>query len=220
MAKLSSLLAGATNVGILAPGIHSNVVITKVDTSTRTFKDGTAAKKMFYITFAQIDPVTRKRLKEVEVSWWKFDPTKPEYLLDSIFEVSAQLVNIMKCYATEEEISEATKDIFNDFGFETPEEITKYKWKKADLLNLITCLGEAFSSVMEPRIGLNSKLLNLKIVSDSKGLGIEIPKYGDLVEVMEEGKEPTLKMTAFENKVKTGTISTGNTNTNISNSHI
>lgn len=219
MAKLSSLLAGAANVGILTPGIHSNVVITKVDTSNRKGKDDMPSKKMFYITFAQVDPTTRKRLKEVEVSWWRFDPTKPEYLLDSLFEVSYQLTSIMKCYATEEEISEATKDIFSDFGFETPEEIIKYKWKKQDLLTYMNLLGEAFSSIMESKVGLDSKLLYLKIVSDSKGLGIEIPKYGDIIEVMEEGKETSLKMSAFENKVKTGTIGTATT-TNNSNAHI
>lgn len=176
------------NVAELSKGIHDNMVISDIDVKERR-RSGEASKKMIYIKFAKVDPTRRTRLKESEVSWWKPEPVNNKYFQDNLLELCYQLTTIMEVYVSAEEVNTAFEDIFKSFGVTSVAEIKGKTWKKSDLTVLLPDLSERFMKVMTPFIGVDSKLLTVKITTNHKGMGTEIPKYGAFMHAMTE--EPT-----------------------------
>ena len=105
MAKNRKSLLNRVRVSKLSYGIHDNCVLSNVDFSDRK-KQGQPEKKMIYISVATVDPDTRKKKSEIELSWFKLDHTS-DYLFQNIREVIVQLHGILKCYMTEEEAFDA-----------------------------------------------------------------------------------------------------------------
>ena len=73
---------------------------------------------------------------------------------------------------------------------------------------------QRFSDAMQDKIGLDSQRLRVKITTDNKGEGANIPSYGVFTESMEVAKEDSrLKFTDGElkNHSKAGNVSTNGT---------
>ncbi len=200
-------LLSRVNVSKMSKGIHSNIVITGVDTEERR-SNGTPSKKFLYITFAEVDSTTRKKKKDIEVSWWKLDPVGNKYFQDNMLEFCAQVWGILECYMTGDEIiNNHFGNIFDEFGVESVEDIKNYKWKPKDVASLMTNIKDAFKTAIDPFVGTNGTLLHLKLTTDAKGTNVELPKYGLVCEVMGEG-ETTLKYSNSElkNHSKSGNV--------------
>jgi len=190
----------------MSKGIHPNIVITGVDTEERR-SNGTPSKKFLYITFAEVDPKTRKKKKDIEVSWWKLDPVGNKYFQDNMLEFCAQIAGILECYMTKDELFTHFENIFDEFGVTTVEEIKDYKWKPKDVATLMTNLKDAFKAAVDPFVGTSGPLLHLKLTTDVKGTNVELPKYGMICELMGDG-ETTLKYSNSELKThsKSGNV--------------
>lgn len=200
-------LLSKVNVAKLDKGIHSNVVITGVDIEDRR-NNGNPSKKFLFITFAEVDPITRRKKRDIEVGWWKLDPTGNKYFQEGMLELCSQLVSILECYMTEDEVDAYFNNIFDDYGFKTIEDIKEYKWKIKDCAAFMNSLKAAFYEAIKDHIGVNGKLLHLKLTTDPKGTIVELPKYGPVCEVMGDG-ETTLRFSNAElkNHAKSGNVS-------------
>jgi len=200
-------LLSRVNVSKLDKGIHSNITITSVDTEERR-SNGTPSKKFLYITFAEVDPTTRKKLRDIEVSWWKLDPIGNKYFQDNMLELCSQLVGILECYMSKDVVDTFFDHIFDEFEFKTVEDIKEYKWKVKDCTTLMTSLKDCFSAAIKDHVGIEGKLLHLKLTTDPKGAIVELPKYGTICEPMGDG-ETTLKFSNSElkNHAKSGNVS-------------
>jgi hypothetical protein len=207
----NSLLQNA-RVARLGKGLHDDVVITKVDIADRK-RNGILIKKMLYVTFAKLDPVTGKRKTEVELSWFRLDHTS-EYMFSNLRELAIQLNGILTCYMSEDEAFAAMEGDVDGLDFKTVDEMEQHKWKKAEVEAVMADMLQRFNVVIADKIGVNSQRLRVKITTDSKGEGANIPSYGVFTESMDVAKEDSkLRFSDVELKhhSKAGNVSAGTT---------
>lgn len=195
--NLVGSLLDRAKVSKLGKGIHDNVVIIKVDPDERKGKNG-PIKKMMYITYATIDPDTKKKKHEIELAWWTLDPTS-EFFFSNLREFCVQLHGLLACYMTEEEAFEAFATAFDEFDFTTVTEIEETKWKKVDVNSIQATLSKLFAEAITPFIGTNVAPIRLKISTDSKGENPSYSSYGVFAEPMTV-KETHLKFSEAELK--------------------
>jgi hypothetical protein len=207
----NSLLSRA-RVARLGKGIHEDVVITKIDIQDRK-RNGILIKKMLYVTFAKLDAETGKRKSEVELSWFRLDHTS-EYLFSNMRELAIQLHGILKCYMTEDEAFDAMEGDIDGLDFEAVDDMENHKWKKAEVEAVMADMQERFAEVMKDKIGLDSQKLRVKITTDNKGEGANIPSYGVFTESMEVAADDT-KLRFSDNELKNHSKA-GNVSTNSS----
>src|SRR5664279_1337438 len=129
--NLAGSLLDRAKVSKLSKGIHDNVVITKVDPEERKHK-GAPIKKMLYITYATIDPDTKKKKNEIELSWWTLDPTS-EFFYSNLREFCVQLQGLLSCYMTDDQAFDAMEKAFDGLEFTSVTDIEAFKWKKKDV---------------------------------------------------------------------------------------
>lgn len=196
--NLTGSLLNRVKVAKLGKGIHDNVVILKVDTQGRKNNQSVPLKKMLFITWATIDPATKKKKQEVELSWWTLEPTS-EYFFSNLREFCVQLNAILACYMTEEEAFEAMSTAFDEFEFKSVQEIETTKWKRNDVNSIQDTLATLFEKAITPFIGIDSTPIRLKISTDPKGENAAYPNYGVFVEPMTV-KETRLKFSDSELK--------------------
>jgi hypothetical protein len=204
-------LLNRTRVARLPKGIHEDIVITKIDIADRK-RNGILIKKMLYITFTKLD-AEGKRKNEIELSWFRLDHSS-EYLFSNMRELAIQLNGILNCYMSEDEAFAAMEGDINGLSFETVDDMENHKWKKSEVDAVMLDLMQRFSDAMTDKIGLESQRLRLKITTDNKGEGANIPSYGVFTESMEVAKEDSrLKFTDGElkNHSKAGNVSQNGT---------
>lgn len=178
-----SFLAGAARVARLGKGIHDNVVITKVDIEKRRIK-GQPIKKIIYITYATVDPTTRKKKQEVELAWWELDPSS-QYFFQNLRELLIQMNGILVCYMTQEEADAAMcASTFTLFDDSTVADLEGHAWKRSELDQLCDELATAFSNAIAPFVGTSGPLIRFKLSLDYKGEAVAYPKYGVFTESM------------------------------------
>jgi hypothetical protein len=179
---LAGSLLNKAKVARLGKGIHDNVVIIKVDPEERKNK-GVPIKKMLYITFATIDPETKKKKQEVELAWWSLDPTS-EFFFSNLREFCVQIHGLLACYMTDEEAFTAMSAAFEEFDFKSVADIEETKWKRNDVNTIQETLATLFVTAITPFIGVNVTPIRLKISTDSKGENAAFSSYGVICEPM------------------------------------
>jgi len=190
-------LLSRVKVPELTKGIHENIMINGVSIEDRKGQNG-PINKMIYIKFAQVDE-NGKRKAESELAWWKPDPTS-DYFVTNLQEMSLQLHNILSAFMDEEAAFAAFDGVFEGLGITDYKEIENKKWKQSEVNKLNDALKEAFKKAITPFIGDKEHLLRVKLTTNYKGVGVEIPKYGLFVEPMTK-EETDLKFT--DNELKT-----------------
>lgn len=208
MSTVGSML-DRVKVAKLGKGIHDNVVITKVDPEERKNK-GVPIKKMLYVTYATIDPETKKKKNEVEVAWWMLDPIS-EYCFSNIREFCVQLQGILSCYMTDEEAFTAMSTTFDDMEFTSVADIEAYKWKKKELESFQDTAKSLFVKAITPFVGTGVAPIRLKLSTDNKGENVAYSSYGVFAESMSV-KETALKFseTELKNHSKAGNVTVSN----------
>ena len=191
-----SFLTSQARVARLGKGIHDNVVITKVDIEKRRIK-GQPVKKMIYITYATVDPTTRKKKQEVELAWWELDPSS-QYFFQNLRELLIQMNGILSCYMTKEEAVSAMNALtFTAFDGQSVADMEGRTWKRSELDQLCDELAAAFDTTIKPFVGLAGPLIRFKLSLDYKGEAVAYPKFGVFTESM--SVDPTeLKFTDAE----------------------
>lgn len=180
--SLAGSLLSRVKVAKFGKGIHDNVVITKVDIEERKNK-GMPIKKMLYITYAIIDPVTKRKKSESEISWWRLDPSS-EYFFDNLQQLAIQLHSLLTCYMDEEEAFAAMEPVFEGYKFASVAELQETKWKKSELDVLEGNIQSAFFAAITPFIGVDKTPFRLKVSTDSKGENVAYSSYGPIAERM------------------------------------
>ena len=180
----------------LGKGIHDNCIVSSVDTKERKGRNG-IINKMIYLAITKLNN-DGKPVAEVEVSWWKPDPTS-EYFYTNLLEVAYQTTNLLKAYMPEDEVYKQFDGIFEAFDCKTVKDIEEKKWKQSEVKQLLESISTAFKEAIEPYIGDKEKLIRVKLTTDHKGQGVEIPKYGPWIEPMTQ-EETKLYFTANEEK--------------------
>jgi len=190
-------------------GIHDNVVLSKIDINDRKGSNG-IINKMVYLTFTKVDE-NGKRLAESELAWWKPDPTS-DYFVTNLQELSLQLHNLVHVHLGDEEAAfDVFKTVFDDIDVKSVEDIHNKKWKQSDVKILLNNYKNAFNEVMKDK--LKTVKFRLKLTTNYKGEGVEIPKYGKFVEPMDVDTTE-LKFSASELKIhaKQGNVEVKETN--------
>jgi len=188
---------GLIRLAQLQKGIHENCYISKVDIKDRKGKNG-IINKMVYITINKMGK-KNKPIAQVEVSWWKPDPTS-DYFKTNLQEISLQLHNILEAYMDTDEAFEAFENVFEAVGISNYKEIETRKWKQSEVNKLLNIIAEAFEEAIKPYVGKTDKLIRVKLTTNYKGEGTEVPKYGKWVELMDK-EETELYFT--DNELKT-----------------
>lgn len=195
--SLAGSLLDRAKVAKLGKGIYDNVVITKVDAEERKHK-GAPIKKMLYISYATIDPETKKKKNEVELAWWQLDPTS-EFFFSNLREYCVQLQGLLSCYMSDDDAFAAMASAFEDFDFASIADMEAYKWKKKDVDTVQDKLKALFAEAIAPFVGVNVAPIRLKISTDSKGENTAYSSYGVFAEPMTV-KETRLKFSESELK--------------------
>ena len=188
---------GLIRLAQLQKGIHDNCYISKIDIKDRKGKNG-IINKMVYITLNKMGK-KGKPIAQIEVAWWKPDPTS-DYFKTNLQEIALQLQNILAAYMSDEEAFDAFENVFEAVGISDYKEIETRKWKQSEVNKLLGIIAEAFEEAIKPYIGKKDELIRVKLTTNYKGEGAEIPKYGKWVEPMSK-EETDLYFT--DNELKT-----------------
>lgn len=183
MPKVKNSLIDLARVSKLGFGMHDNIIITRLDIEDRK-RQGTPEKKMLYIMFAAIDPETKKRKAEIELSWFKLDPVS-DYFFQSLRELCVQLAGILSSFMDKDEaLDKMDSKIFGAFSYKEITELENHKWKKSDVDTVTQEIKAIFSELLLPYINDFDNLIRLKITTDNKGEYVNIPKFGIFTENM------------------------------------
>lgn len=211
---LKSLLSQAKKVE-LGHAIHENCVITEVTVKGRPDKDNKASKWNCVTKFTKKDDKGAV-IGEKEVSWYDLDFTN-EHVSGRFATQITQLVNILECYITPEEVNALLDPILAEFDIvdeETRDAILK---DKDNCANLMDDIAKAYTKEMVSH--LNGEPVRLKLVFDNKGKYVSSPMFNDFVEPMTvEISDSKLKFSKneIENEAKSRNVITSAPSKNLS----
>ena len=186
----------------LGYGIHTPVVIKKVDTTPRKKQDGSIMKVAMFITYTQVD-ANRMPVAEIEefIFWPKHDgKLDPK---DAVMRYMNHLSEILEPWYPMDQINQVL-DPFTPLNLTTMEEFDKMARTKKGMTTIIDEVNKIFSTVMAPLTGIQSEYqYRLKVTYQEDGRGVEIPPY-DFIEAASVPKEESkLKMTARDSRAQT-----------------
>jgi len=204
MSILQDILSKAKSQD-LEDGIHDNCRILAIDTAVRKDKDDIAIKRNTYVTIGKFDETGTRKIAKKEIAWFNIDPSS-EYVMDNFREQVIQLVGILACYYTEEEIHKDF-DLFKDIeGFEDAnnsetelevDAIEEALKVKSTAVQLLTNAIVSFRTMMEGKFGYTSDLIQVKIIFDKTGKYIQQPSFGRFTKAMSD-KDFSLQMSKVE----------------------
>lgn len=176
-------------------GVNACIVLRSVDISKRMHA-GNEIRRNTYMTFSQVNPVTRKTIKEHEYSFFNLTHDSP-YVSQNMEGKLTKLVSILMAMGFDGASSEATmEEYLEKYGVTvaTMDDLVKTVKGAA---NIDAALSEGFYNIVKEKVGVEGPLLNFKTTIDKKGY-LEIPLYGAFVEPHVLGEDPTLKVTVKE----------------------
>ena len=172
-------------------GINENVRITKINNAVRKTKDGEIAKRNTFMTFTKFDS-KGKKMAESEFSYFNLDPSS-DYTVENLANQVAHLQNIA-------DVLNPGQAVDPTEGYETYEEIMEDLASKKGCKALMDKTWELFEAAVSEHVGLDSKIVRVKVITDNKGKYLQLPKEAPVVEDGEA--ECTLNITAYEKKMK------------------
>jgi hypothetical protein len=181
----------------LAFGHNTNIIIASVDFEERKGKE-TAIKANTFITFQQIDPITRVVKAKFESSFWNLDPTS-DFTLSNFDDQLTTMVSIVEAVGGSVEtfvttLLDATE--LEDFVLSKQFLSTK---KNCKLIQ--DGFQSAFKAAIEDKIGDACPLLQCKIISNKKGF-LEMGREAGWIIPM-DSEESLPEVTAQEQAIYT-----------------
>jgi len=146
-------------------GHNQNVVIESIDFGKRKRK-GITIKANTFIKLTKIDPKTKKVLANTEISFWNLDPTK-DFAKDNFMSQFSILAGIVA--ALDGDIEKFESDIMEILDDSSDDYIIKFLKNASNTKKLQETMIEAFKSQVDGKIGIDSKLLKCKMVSNKSG---------------------------------------------------
>jgi hypothetical protein len=215
MSKLLKSLLDKAKKAELGHDIHENCVITDVTVKGKPDKENKQSKWNCVTKFVKRDE-KNNILGEKEISWYDLDFSN-EYVSSKFSMQILQLVNILECFITPEEVNDIFDPILSDFEITDEESRDNILKDKDNCINLMDDISKAY--VKEMVNHLNSTPVRLKLTFDSKGKYISAPMYNEFVEPMSVSKEDSkLKFSKneIENESKSRNVITSTPNKNLS----
>jgi len=196
---LNNLLADARKPEIPF-GIHENCRITVIHLGHKSKSDGTLIKLNGFTTITQFNQ-KGKPIAEKEVAWFNIDSTS-EHAYNNFVSQMEQMTGILLCYYSREEL-ETQFNFLEAQEVETTEEFEEIFGDRKALGHLHEAMLTNYFNLLETKVGLDSELIRVKMVFDSKGRNLQAPRYGIFTEpnsITEE--ESMLKITDHERQAK------------------
>ena len=171
MTFLRELLANRPVKVTIPFGINERVRIVSIDNEPRK-RNGEIQKMNTYIKMVKFDEDDNK-VSSTEFSW--FNPVHDNsYLFENVATQLTQLGHIAEVLGAEEELDPTV-------GYETEEEMIEELSSKKGLKAFLSLTWELFNEAIGDKVGPESQLLDLKVVTDWTGKRLELPKTGDFL---------------------------------------
>lgn len=187
MASLSDL----KKLPELSYGIHDNTYLTSLKF------EGINEVPMFTFKVIQIDPDTKKSLKEANLSMFKPDITK-EYVLPSMQQLFVQIHGMLAAAMGDNEKAYKTFDgvVEKTFGDISLQEFNNTKLNKKLVDSVVNDVISTFIKAMAQYTN-KEHLVRTKLVMSSSGEWIQIPRRGIFTEPMAV-EETTFRFSQME----------------------
>ena len=179
MTFLRELLSNRPIKARIPFGITERVRIVSIDNEPRK-KKGEIMKNNTFIQFVQFDENDNK-VTSTEVNWFTPDHTN-DYMLENVATQLSQLGEIMSAYGVEEELDPT-------IGYDSEEEMVEELSTKKGLKAFLDLMWELFHEAIGEKVGPESQLFNLKMVTDYKGKYIQLPGSGAFMEAFVEPED-------------------------------
>lgn len=162
-------------------GVSKNVMLKSVDNEIRRDKNGVKFNKNCYLTFAAVDVENdNKMIAESTFSFFNID--KPAFATKNFIHQFNQLIEIAQAVVPKDDIKKVLgsvqKVLVNDVDLF--KEIKDAKVPTAKMTKSIgdlqTKVVNAFIESIAPFTGNNGDLVNLVVVTDPKGLFLDLPR--------------------------------------------
>ena len=206
MSLLNKLLSQSKKAE-LGHDIHENCAITEVSITGKPDKDGNASKWNCVTKFAKYN-TEDKIIGEKEVQWYNLDHSN-EYVRSKFSTQILQIVNILECFISPEEVNALIDPILADFDITDEETLQDVLSDRDNCKNIMEDIAKAYVKEMVKHLNSDKKV-RLKLSFDSKGKYVGAPMYNELVESMSIPKdESKLKFskTEQENELKSKNLS-------------
>jgi hypothetical protein len=191
MGLLRELLASKPVRTPLEFGINENIRLVSLSNEERK-RDGEIIRRNNYMTFVKYD-AEGNALANSEFSYMNLDNTS-EYVWDNLIDQVTQMNKIAQTFNPDAVVDPTD-------GYDDLKELEKDLKTKAGCAKLLAIMSEQFAAALDGKLGKDSMLLRLKIVTDSKtGKYLQLPKEPHVLEPMVN--EPSLNISAYEMKNK------------------
>ena len=191
MSFLEKLLSAKPVRTPLEFGINENVRLTKIDNEVRKY-DGEIIKRNCFITFTKFDS-KGEAMAASEFAYFNLDHTA-DYFGDNIATQIGQLQDIVNVLnpgfvIDPSDIYEGDEDVMEE-GLSNKKGVKMFQDRIFELLE--EGIGES--------VGSESPLMRVKVVTDTKGKWLQLPRETHIVESSDS--ECTMSITAYELKNK------------------
>ena len=178
-------------------GVNTNVVLRNVSIEPRMYQ-GTQIRRNTFMTFTQVNPITRKAIKEHEYSFFNLNH-ESEYVNQNMYGKLTKLVSIIEALGLDTVAAEVIfeKSLLTHGVSEVEKHVKTLKGAKL----IDEALSTAFNSVIKETVGLDGPLVHFKTTVDKKGY-LELPLYNDFIQPVVEGEKIKLKLVMKEIRAK------------------
>ena len=190
MSLLRALLASKPVRTPLDFGVNDNVRLVKIDNAERT-RDGEKISRNTYMTFAKYDS-KGKKIASSEFSYFNLDSTS-DLVKDNLIQQVAQLNDIVSFFGVEGSVDPTS-------NYTSMQDLIDDLRSKKGCKSLMDTMWEQFSDLIGDLVGESSPLARIKVVTDSKGKWLQLPRDSHIIESMDQ--ECTLSVSSYELKMR------------------
>ena len=190
MSFLRKMLANQPVRTPLDFGINENIRLTKIDNSPRKY-EGETINRNCWMTFSKFNS-KGEVIANSEFAYWNLDH-ESEYTFQNITDQLGHLQDIVNTLNPGVTLDPTT-------SFESEEELMDAVGSKKGCKIIQDAMWDEFSAAVAGKIGPESTMLRLKVVTDNKGKYLQLPKQPHIVEDAED--ECTLAISGYDLKMK------------------
>ena len=190
MSLLRKLLSVKPVRAQLEFGINENVRLVNIDNEVRKY-EGDVIEKNTFLTFAKFND-NNEKIAATEFSYFNLDHTS-DFVFDNLINQIGHLNKICSLLGAENGV-DPTGD------YEDLDELKDALRTKKGCEKFMSDMWEQFSENVGDLVGIDSPLLRIKVINDTKsGKYLTLPKDDHFLELAE--KSCTLQVTPFEMKI-------------------
>jgi hypothetical protein len=172
-------------------GVNLDCRLVKIDNTPR-MREGEVVKRNTYLTFAKYNK-KNEVIGQTEFNFFNLDP-ESKYTFDNFVEQLSKLTVLAKILAPDETYDPTT-------GFKSAEDIEEALKAPKSCKVLQDKMYNDFEEIVADKIGIESPLIALKVVTEKSGKYLQLPREDKFCSLM-SGDYSFLKISAYELKMK------------------